>query len=59
MVWLHRDYRAIKYLSPVIAVNRLASGLADVAAGKLFDKVALDLVDAVVRRANQELAAAT
>ena len=33
----------------------LASGLAGVAAGKLFDRVALDLVDAVVRRANQEL----
>ena len=36
----------------------LSSGLANVAAGKLFDKVALDLVDAVVRRANQELGAA-
>ena len=37
----------------------LSSGLANVAAGKLFDKVALDLVDSVVRRANQELEAAT
>ena len=35
----------------------LASGLAGVAAGKLFDRVALDLVDAVVRRANQQLGA--
>jgi ribosome-associated toxin RatA of RatAB toxin-antitoxin module len=33
----------------------LASGLASVAIGKLFDKVALDLVDAVVRRASQQL----
>lgn len=33
----------------------LASGLASVAAGKLFDKVALDLVDAVVVRAGQML----
>ena len=37
----------------------LTSGLASAAAGKLFDKVALDLIDAVVRRANQELGAAT
>ena len=37
----------------------LASGLAGVAAGKLFDRVALDLVDAVVRRANQQLGAVT
>ena len=37
----------------------LASGLADVAVARLFDKVALDLVDAVVRRASQELGAAT
>ena len=37
----------------------LTGGLADVAAAKLFDKVALDLVDAVVRRANKELRAAT
>ena len=37
----------------------LTSGVADLAAAKLFDKVALDLVDAVVRRANQELGAAT
>jgi ribosome-associated toxin RatA of RatAB toxin-antitoxin module len=37
----------------------LTSGLANAAAGKLFDKVALDLVDAVVRRANQELQVAT
>ena len=36
----------------------LSGGLANVAAGKLFYKVALDLVDAVVRRANQELGAA-
>ena len=34
---------------------KLASGLASVAIGKLFDKVALDLVDAVVRRASQQL----
>ena len=33
----------------------LASGLASVAAGKLFDKVALDLVDAVVVRAGKML----
>jgi ribosome-associated toxin RatA of RatAB toxin-antitoxin module len=33
----------------------LASGIASIAAGKLFDKVALDLVDAVVRRATQQL----
>lgn len=33
----------------------LAGGLASVAIGKLFDKVALDLVDAVVRRASQQL----
>jgi ribosome-associated toxin RatA of RatAB toxin-antitoxin module len=33
----------------------LAGGLASVAIGKLFDKVALDLVDAVVRRASQKL----
>ena len=37
----------------------LTSGLANAAAGKLFDKVALDLVDAVVRRANQQLGSAT
>ena len=36
----------------------LTSGLTGVAAAKLFDKVALDLVDALVRRANQELGAA-
>ena len=36
----------------------LTSGLANVAVAKLFDKVALDLVDAVVRRANQKLGAA-
>ena len=36
----------------------LTSGLANVAAAKLFDKVAFDLVDAVVRRANQKLGAA-
>jgi len=36
----------------------LASGLASAAAGKLFDKVALDLVDAIVRRAGQQLAPA-
>lgn len=34
---------------------QLASGLASVAAGRLFDKVALDLVDAVVSRATQQL----
>ncbi len=34
---------------------QMASGLASVAAGRLFDKVALDLVDAVVSRATQEL----
>jgi len=33
----------------------LASGLANAAAGKLFDRVASDLVDAVVTRANQQL----
>lgn len=33
----------------------LASGIASVAAGKLFDKVALDLVDAIVTRAGQQL----
>ena len=33
----------------------LASGIASVAAGKLFDKVALDLVDAIVNRAGQQL----
>ena len=37
----------------------LTSGLANMAAGKLFDKVARDLVDAVVRRANQKLGSAT
>jgi ribosome-associated toxin RatA of RatAB toxin-antitoxin module len=37
----------------------LTSGLANMAAGKLFDKVALDLVDAVVRRVNQKLGSAT
>ena len=37
----------------------LISGLASLAAGKLFDKVALDLVDAVVLRASQELGAAS
>lgn len=37
----------------------LASGLVSVAAGKLFDRVALDLVDAVVRRANQQLGVVT
>ena len=37
----------------------LASGLVGVAAGKLFDRVALDLVDAVVRRANQQLGVVT
>lgn len=31
---------------------RLRSGLIHAAAGRLFDKVALDLVDAVVKRAN-------
>ena len=35
--------------------DELAGGLASVAIGKLFDKVALDLVDAVVRRASQQL----
>ena len=33
----------------------LASGIASVAAGKLFDKVALDLMDAIVNRAGQQL----
>jgi len=33
----------------------LASGIASVAAGKLFDRVALDLVDAIVNRAGQQL----
>ena len=33
----------------------LARGLASAAIGRLFDKVALDLVDAVVRRASQKL----
>ena len=33
----------------------LASGIASVAAGKLFDKVALDLVDVIVNRAGQQL----
>ena len=33
----------------------LARGLAGAAMGKLFDRVALDLVDAVVRRAGQQL----
>ena len=33
----------------------LATGIASVAAGKLFDKVALDLVDAIVNRAGQQL----
>jgi ribosome-associated toxin RatA of RatAB toxin-antitoxin module len=33
----------------------LTSGIASVAAGKLFDKVALDLVDAIVNRAGQQL----
>lgn len=32
---------------------QLRSGLIHAAAGKLFDRVALDLVDAVVRRAGQ------
>jgi len=35
---------------------QMASGLASVAVGRLFDKVALDLVDAVVSRATQQLA---
>ena len=35
----------------------LTSGLANMATRKLFDKLALDLVDAVVRRAQQELGA--
>ena len=34
---------------------QMASGLASVAVGRLFDKVALDLVDAVVSRATQQL----
>lgn len=33
----------------------MARGLAGAAVGKLFDRVALDLVDAIVRRANQQL----
>ena len=33
----------------------LSSGLANIAAGRLFDRVASDLVDAVVTRANQQL----
>ncbi|MDA9710946.1 type II toxin-antitoxin system RatA family toxin [Luminiphilus sp.] len=33
----------------------LARGLAGVAVGKLFDRVAVDLVDAIVRRASQQL----
>ncbi len=33
----------------------LGSGIASVAAGKLFDKVALDLVDAIVNRADHQL----
>ena len=34
---------------------QMAGGLVSVAAGRLFDKVALDLVDAVVSRATQQL----
>jgi len=34
---------------------QMASGLASVAVGRLFDKVAVDLVDAVVSRATQQL----
>ena len=34
---------------------QMTSGLASVAIGRLFDKVALDLVDAVVSRANEQL----
>ena len=33
----------------------LARGLAGAAVGKLFDRVAMDLVDAIVRRASQQL----
>ena len=33
----------------------MARGLVGAAVGKLFDRVALDLVDAIVRRANQQL----
>ena len=33
----------------------MARGLAGAAVGKLFDRVALDLVDAIVRRANKQL----
>ena len=33
----------------------LARGLAGAAVGKLFDRVAVDLVDAIVRRASQQL----
>ena len=46
--------RLEQHVAVAVAIE-LASGLASLAIGKLFDKVALDLVDAVVRRARQQL----
>ena len=50
-VWSFRALGAEACKTSLRLQFQLASGLANVAAGKLFDKVAVDLVDAVVGRA--------
>jgi len=48
-------FKAIGNEAPKVSLKlsfQLRSGLIHVAAGRLFDKVALDLVDAIVKRAN-------
>ena len=57
--WVFRALGDAACKTSLLLHFELASGLAGVAAGKLFDRVALDLVDAVVRRANQQLGAVT
>ena len=54
-VWSFRALGAEACKTSLRLQFQLASGLANVAVGKLFDKVALDLVDAVVGRAAQLL----
>ena len=50
-VWSFRALGAEACKTSLRLQFQLASGLANVAVGKLFDKVAVDLVDAVVGRA--------
>ena len=53
--WVFRTLGATACKTSLRLHFELNSSFVNVAAGKLFDKVALDLMDAIVRRANKEL----